>query len=289
MQEGKAQDTVEILNQIHDLCHARQLDSKGLVQWLAAAGGIRVPALGAALAFGRATVVEHYVGWLLNRLAAFLEPEQILELLGAGFDGKPGLRHALDETHEKAVRIYTRLVAVAPRMAIDTDMRLALLLARTPAGDVGGEPMLYAAAAQALDLASGGRQVETVFAYLQEVLASSEVSDADKYILCGAVHNGSTAAQAFLAAGKVGAAAAMACAIVEADADPRKKAHLLAGLGIDLGTLLQVLEASGQPDHARWSGSIAAWLGAAALQKVAQLAATGLGSSNHGSIGEPTI
>ena len=114
------------------------------------------------------------------------------------------------------------------------------------------------------DLELARKQHATIYAYLREILAST-LSDKDKVTLCAAMQGDRTAARMALDSRNPGAAAAMACAILQSGSDPQKNASLLSSLRVDLGEVLVALNRSGHPQDVNWAKNIVAFLGRSGL------------------------
>lgn len=93
---------------------------------------------------------------------------------------------------------------------------------------------------------------ESVFSYVRAIVASPHLAAQEKATLCAAAHHGRTAAQAALANNNPLMAAAMVCAICEAESDPAARTDLLASLGVSPREVLAAQTGTAYPRLAEW-------------------------------------
>lgn len=151
-----------------------------------------------------------------------------------------GFRHA----NAKAVAGFTRGILSAPEDALGAEERLEMLLSLMEgADDPASPPRIVPALHDACDPRSAkpyharfrSDQHRAIGEYLGAILSSDRVPFEHKLLICRSESAGLSAAQAALARGNAGAAAAVACAILESGQSAAAKRDLLASLHSNAG------------------------------------------------------
>jgi len=177
-----------------------------------------------------------------------LDSASLVRCIAAKSDETPGLAAAVAFGSSTAVERYVGWVLNAAPGVLTAAQRVELLLASLE----DGQPGLHLTASEEMAEERATQITESIFNYVHAIVASPNLSARDKATLCAAGHDGHTAAQAALENNNPAIAAAMVCAIFEAESDPGHRAHLLASLGVSPRDVLAAQAEKPYPKLADW-------------------------------------
>jgi hypothetical protein len=177
-----------------------------------------------------------------------LDSASLARCIAAISDGIPGLAAAVAFGSLTAVELYVGWVLNVAPDVLTAAQRVELLLAALE----DGQPGLYLTASEEMAEERASQITESIFSYVHAIVASPNLSAQDKAMLCASAHDGRTAAQSALANNNPAIAAAIVCAIFEAESDPGKRVHLLASLGVSLRDVLAAQTEEPYPKLADW-------------------------------------
>ena len=218
--------------------------------------------LGHLMSNGRTAEMDRCVTAILETPSQVMPPEQKFRILWLS----GGLYGAFSHAQADTAARFTRLVAAAPSSALEPLLQLKLLLWPVSTRLEFDVPLLHSVAMarqrQGLHRELRLHQHRTIFGYVHEIAASSNLSVAFKTMLCAAVHGNpaTTAAQTALANDNAGAAAAMMCGILSASPDPLLSQILLQYLGVSPREVLSALMSTAHEEDAHWAPLLLALL-----------------------------
>lgn len=223
-----------------------------------------LPDLGHAMRMGRTSETEQCLAAILQTPAAVMSPEQKFNHLWLS----GGLYGAFKQGHADTAASFTRLVAAAPSSVLEPELQLKLLLWPVSTRSEFDVPLLHSiAAARQVDLHCHVRlqQQRTIFGYVHEVAASTNLSVAFKATLCAARHGNpaTTAAQAAWGNDNPDSVAAMMCGILSASCDALSQQILLQSLGVSVRDVVSASAGRAHREEARWAPLLRALLDAA--------------------------
>lgn len=225
--------------------------------------------LGHAMSNGRISEMEKCVAAILETPAQVMPPEQKFRLLWLS----GGLYGAFSHAQADTAAHFTRLVASAPSSALEPLLQLKLLLWPISTRLEFDVPLLHSiATARQFKRMNGElrlQQHRTIFGYVHEIAASTNLSVAFKTMLCAAMHGNpaTTAAQTALANDNPGAAAAMMCGILGASPDALLSQILLQSLGVSAREVLSALVPTAYREDAQWAPLLLALLDESGLPR----------------------
>lgn len=213
-----------------------------------------LPDLGHAMSSGRTREMEQCVAAILQTPESVMSPEQKFNQLWLS----GGLYGAFKHGQADTAAGFTRLIAAAPGSVLEPLLQLKLLLWPVSTRLTFDVPLLHSVVTVGQSQVQRDlrlHQQRTIFGYVHEIAASDNLPLAFKKVLCAATQGNSakTAAQAALGNDNPGAAAAMMCGILSAQADPLMTQTLLHYLGAGPGDVLSALEGAANCDDAKWA------------------------------------
>lgn len=224
---------------------------------------------GAIMAAGNAPLAKDFA-------ATVLAPDLVLDsdmraAILLGLDGKSSaLHHAMVQGHGEAIRAYVGAIAGASSPTLSDEHKVALLLGANP-HIASEEPAAYRVAAEpAQSPAETALQHQALFTWANAVAKASGMDIKSRASVCAAVDDdGVSAAKAAIKKGNPKAAAALACAILEAGLNLSDTGVLMDALQVPVDTVLGALVRtpdSGEPWRTRLRTALLQEIGPASGQ-----------------------
>lgn len=230
-------------------------------------------ALGLAMAHGRTDTVTAFVAAVGGARDDQLGEASRHLLLRGAYGRLQGRTPALDAGTARRSPVgaiaYVRAVLALPRTAISDDHRADLVAAQP----TEGVPLLHALCARAASTSEGiAPEHEVLYGIARAIAESAALTPRHKQALLAAkVSKGwwssLTATRAALDNGHVHAAAAMVCAVIEANGDLAAKKALVASMGTPPGEVLRALNHLSEVQKVRgqWKERIESAIGGAGV------------------------
>lgn len=207
---------------------------------------------GAAMQRGEVGFVRDFASSVLHSGAALTRVDRAAILRGSDTE-TTALHRALTQGHGAAATAYVEVIADRKTGQLQVQDELPLLLGADPRIDHGNPALFRIAAHRTAGATQRQRQHLALYQLTQALVKLPTLELGLKAKLCAATSEkaGCTAAQAALKAGNPGAAAAIACGIVESALQEADKKALLASLKVSCADILRALDRTPE-DGTEW-------------------------------------